>query len=111
MECGEGRAVLDGQLIEREVIGGIAEGACQFALPGGERLALPRIDQIEGDAPKRLARERQCRQRFSDGMLAPQRLEAGIVERLAIDARRCVAFEVLRLHAGWIGLQRDFHIA
>ncbi len=46
----EDGAVLDGQLVEREVRGAEVERAVQFVAPGGEGLVLAGVDQVDGDA-------------------------------------------------------------
>ena len=60
--------------------------------------------------------ERQRGQRFFRRVLAAERLEASIVERLhaerqPVDAGRPIAGEVLGLDAGRIGFERDLGIA
>ena len=47
VQAEERRVRLDGQLIEREMLGRFRDGALEFGGPGGERLARPRIDEIE----------------------------------------------------------------
>ena len=60
--------------------------------------------------------ERQRGQRFVRAVLAAERLEASIVERLhaerqPVDAGRSVAGEVLGLDAGRVGFERDLGVA
>ena len=61
------RARLDGELVERQMIRRQRERLAQFGPPGFERLARPRIDQIERDAredrPRRLQRGDRLRRR------------------------------------------------
>ena len=52
MECGKRRALLDGELIEREMVRGVIERAAEFLVPLLNRLPLSRIDQVEGDAAR-----------------------------------------------------------
>ena len=47
MQRGERRAVLDGELVEREMFGGLADGACELGAPVLLALAGARIDQVE----------------------------------------------------------------
>src|SRR5512144_2917981 len=44
------RALLDGQLIEREVIGDMIERVVKLPAPLARGLPLARIDEVEGDA-------------------------------------------------------------
>ena len=105
----EGRAFLDGQLVERQMVGGVADRLFELGRPGLERLAGPRIDQVEGQARKDLARQ-------SDRLSAPpstlcsrpRNCRSAIVQRLhaerdAVDAGGAVAAEALGLDrwTGW----------
>ena len=116
MPRGERRALLDGELIEREVVGGMIQRASQLRFPLDRRLSFPRIDQIERHALEMALGERKRGQRFFGRVLSSKRFEASIVERLhaerqPVDAGRPIAREILGLDAGRIGLERDLGIA
>ena len=49
MHLAEDRAVLDGQLIERQVRGAEVQRAVQLVAPGGKGLVLAGIDQVDAD--------------------------------------------------------------
>mgnify|MGYP001611871623 CR=1 FL=1 len=112
----ERRARLDGQLIEREMLGRFRDGALELDGPGGQRLARPRINEIERIALEDRARDRNGRERLLRRVQTAQFLERAIVERLhaerdTIDAGAAIAAEARGLHAGRIGLQRHFDVA
>ena len=97
------------------MLGGFRDGALELGGPGVERLARPRIDQIERIAVEDRARDRDRVERLLRAMQAAEFLQRGIVERLhakrnAIDAGGAIAAEARGLHAGRIGLQRHFDI-
>ena len=71
MQRGERRAVLDGELIERQMFGGFRNRAREFGAPGFRRLVRPRVDQIEGIALEDLARDGDRIERFLRGMQRP----------------------------------------
>src|SRR5580693_10593176 len=87
----EARAALNGELIEREVLAGEAEGPFQFGRPGVDRLARPGIDEVEGIAREMPAGRLKGGDRLVGGMFAAEEAERRSVERLhaqrhAIDA-------------------------
>ena len=82
MPRGERRALLNGELIEREVVGGMIQRASQLRFPLDRRLSFPRIDQIERHAREMPLGERKRGQRFLGRVLSAERFEASIVERL-----------------------------
>ena len=99
---GERRAFLDGELIEREMVGFMAEREPELVVPRGRRLTLARIDQVERHAREMPLGESKCGKRLVGGVLAAERLQARIVQRLhperqAVDAGCAVAREVLSL--------------
>ena len=107
---------LDGELVERQMFGGMCNRRLQFFFPGGGRLAGARIDEIEGEALEDRGRDRHSRHGLVGCMQPPERFQVGIVHRLhaqrhAIDASRAIAAKALRLDAGGIGLQRDLRVA
>ena len=48
------------------MVGGIADRLLEFGAPGVQRLAGPRIDQVEGQPREDLARQSDRRQRLLD---------------------------------------------
>src|SRR5262245_15437487 len=78
MQRRERRVWLDGELIEREMLGGLRDGTRELAFPSPRHLARPRIDEVEGIALERLARDRDCIERLLRGVQAAERLELGI---------------------------------
>src|SRR5581483_6039560 len=108
-------ALFDGELIEREMIGGVLERAGEFLAPRARRLPLARIDQVEGDTVELALGEGKRAERFVGRVHPPERLEAPIVERLnaereTVDAGRAVAREVVRLDGCRIGFERDLGV-
>ncbi len=53
----EASAGLDGELVEREVVGSERERPVEFRLPLGQLLARAGIDQVEGEAREQGAGE------------------------------------------------------
>ncbi len=109
------RAGFDGELVEREVVGGEGERLCEFRAPGRERLARPRIDEVEGDARKNAPPDFERGDRLGDRVLAAEPLQVGLMQALDADGNAvhpggAVAREAPRLDAGGIGFQRDFEI-
>ena len=112
---GELRAFLDGELVEREMIGGEGERLGQLRLPGRRALPRPRIDEIERGARKRRAGEREGGAGFRRAVPASERLEVGVVQRLkpdrdAVDAGGAIIGEAAGIGAGRVGLQRDLDV-
>ena len=79
---GELGAVLDGELVEREVVGGERERLGEFGFPGGRALPGAGIDEIERGAREDRAGEGESGAGFRRAVPAAQRLEVGIVQRL-----------------------------
>ena len=95
---GERRVGLDGELVEREMLGRLGDGARELGAPGRRGLARPRIDEVERIALERAARDRDGGERLVGRVHAPERLERGVVERLhaerhPVDAGGAVARE------------------
>ena len=98
------------------MIGRVARARAELILPGPARLPLSRIDQVERDAREMALGERERGERFIGAVLAAERLEAVIVERLhperePVDAGGAVAGEALGLDAGRIRFERDLGVA
>src|SRR5258708_22358266 len=113
MQVRKWRARFDRQLIEREMLGGFRDGAGELGTPSLRSLAGPGVDQIEGIALERRARDRNRLERLLRRVQAPERCERGVIERLhaerdAVDAGRAIAAKPGRFHAGRIGFERDF---
>ena len=111
MQRRERRVLLDGELVERQMLGGFRDGALELDGPGLRRLPRPRIDEVEGIALEHRARDRDRVERLARRVQASELLERRIVERLhaerhAVDAGGAVAAEALGLDAGGIGLER-----
>ncbi len=88
-----------------------ADRGSELGLPGGKRLRRSRIDQVEGKPRKDASRKLNGVPRFGRIVDAPERLQRLVVERLhaereAIDARRAIAAEALRLGTAGIGFER-----
>ena len=99
------------------MVGGHAERRFELARARrDERLAGPRIDQVEGEPREDVARASSTARRASaTSWRRPSALQRGVVERLhaerdAVDAGGAIAAEALRLDAAGIGLQRDLGI-
>jgi hypothetical protein len=71
----EWRAVLDGQLIERQMLGRFRDRALEFGLPSVERLARPRVDEVERVALEIRARDGDRVERFLRGVQAAEFLQ------------------------------------
>ena len=115
VERGEGRAVLDGELVEREVVGGERQRLAEFRRPALRGLAGTGIDQVEGETGEGRARRLDRLPRGRDVVQAPEGAEVVVVERLdaerdAVDPGGAVAAEALRLDARGIGLERHLGI-
>ena len=108
----EGRAFLDRQLVERQVIDGIGDRFLQFLLPFLDRLVRAGIDQVEGHAREDVARQPDRLQRICDIVQPAEEFQVPVVQRLdaerhAVDAGRAIAAEARRLDARRIGLHGD----
>ena len=115
MQAEERRAFLDGQLIERQMLGGIRDRALQFVGPHLGRLIGTGIDQVERIALEDFSGDRHRIERLARAVQASQCLERGVVQRLhaerdAVDAGGAIAGKPRGLDAGRVGFQRDFNI-
>ena len=81
----ENRVRLDGQLIERDVVAGIVERLGELAAPFRFALPRPAVNEIEAEARKQRSGELDRGQRLGGRMLASERLEIGVVQRLDAD--------------------------
>ena len=112
MEAG---AALDRELVGREMAARMAERAAQLGLPGGHRLARPGIDQIERPTGKEPGGEVDRGQRLGRIVLAPERSEVAVVQRLHAQRhpphpRRPKAKKLAGLDRGGVGLERDLEV-
>ena len=115
MQAEERRAFLDGQLIERQMLGGFRDRELQLVRPHRGRLLGAGVDQVERIAVERAARDRDRIERLARAVQPAQRFQRGIVERLhaerdAVDAGRAIAGKARGLDTGRVGLERDFGI-
>ena len=115
MERGKRRVLLDGQLIEREMVAGFGQGAGELGRPILRVLARPGIDQVERVAIENAARDADRIERFARGVHAAKLGEHAIVERLdaerdAVDAGGAVAAEAGGFDAGRIGFEADLDV-
>ena len=115
VQAEERRAFLDGELIERQMLGGFRDRELQFVRPHRGRLVGAGIDQVERIAIERVARDRDRIERLARGVQSAERLQRGIVQRLhaerdAVDAGGAIAAKARRLDAGGVGLQRHLDI-
>ena len=111
----EDRVRLDGQLIERDVVAG------ELSASASSRARRPRSGPAARRSGRKLKRGKSeaasphRRQRLVDGVLAPERLEVGVVQRLhadrdPVDAGGAIAAKTLRLDAGRVGLEGDLGV-
>jgi hypothetical protein len=115
VEGGKRRPVLDGELVERQVVGGEPERHPEFARPVVRGLPGAGVDQIEGQPREGGARHLDRRAGGRHVVQPAEEAEVRVVQRLdaerdAVDARRAVATEARRLDTRRIGLERDFRI-
>src|SRR5690606_14712103 len=82
MECSERRAVLDGQLIERQMPTSHGERFLKLLPPRLRGLALPRVDQIEAETVEGPARDADGRFGLGNGMQAAQLLQVRVAQGL-----------------------------
>src|SRR5690606_26847374 len=73
---------LDGELVEGEVICGVAERGAKLRLPFPRRLTGARIDEIEGEAREGFTRERDGAKRLFRRVQTPEKFQLSVVERL-----------------------------
>ena len=112
MQRGKGRALLDGELVERYVMLRHAERIFELLPPGFGGLARARIDEIEGVAVERRAGHVHCGARFGHCMQPTESVQIRVIQRLdaerdAIDAGSPIAAKAVRFYARRIGLERD----
>ena len=82
MEPEERRALLDGELVERQMVGREADSLLQLASPGVRRLARPGVDQVEGEAGKGRPRDLDRPERLGDVVQPAEEFQVAVVERL-----------------------------
>src|SRR5215213_9036343 len=97
-----GRALLDRKLVQRQVLGRVADSLLQLPRPSRRRLTWAGVDEVEGEALEGGAGDGNCRQRLFGRVHAPELAEIGVVESLhtegdAVDAGGPEAAEPLRL--------------
>ena len=77
VQAEERRLRLDGELVEREMVGRHGDRRFELGAPGVERLRRARIDQIEGEARKgRSARARRARRASATLWMRPSAFSA-----------------------------------
>src|SRR5690606_30722351 len=69
----ERRALLDGELVERDMLWAERQGGIELLTPGCRRLSRTRIDKVEGDARKGSARQLERRERLGGRVLPAQK--------------------------------------
>ena len=114
----EGRkagALLNGQLVEAEVVCAQSQRAGQFGVPLAGGLAGAGVDEVDVGAGEMGLGESQRRQRLAHPMQPAQKAERGIIqglyaERYTVDAGGCNPCEFGRLDRGWVGFQRDLDV-
>ena len=97
----KGRAFLDGELVERQMVCGMADGLLKLRCPCLRRLAGARLDQVERQARKDFARQPDRVQRFRNIVQPAEEAQIGIVQRLhaerhPVDAGGAVAAKAFR---------------
>ena len=107
-----GGAGLDGELIERHVALLLTQRNRQFLAPLRHALIGPGIDQIERHTRENAGGEAEGGECLGRGMLAAQRFQIIIVQRLhadrnAVDAGRAITPEILRFDGGRVGFKGD----
>ena len=102
MQRVERRAFLDGELVKRQVVGGIADCLFQLRRPGFRCLAGTGINQVEGKPREDFAGEPDRMQGLVHIVQPAEELQVAVVQRLhaqrnAVDARRAIAAKTLGL--------------
>ena len=97
------------------MLGPERQRAGELGIPGGKRLARPRIDQVEADARKRRLRGRERGEPFVDAVRPAEEHQGFVIERLqperyAVDPGARDVGKARRLDRGGIGLERDLDI-
>ena len=77
--------LFDGQLVERDMIGRLREGASHLRAPGRSGLTGPGIDQVEGKVPNVPPGQLNRPQRLGGAVLAAEKGERFIIECLHTD--------------------------
>ncbi len=111
----EGGAGLDRQLIGRDMFGPERDGLGEFGRPGLGGLAGKGVDQVQGQAWKRLRRQLRSPPRLGGVMVAAQEPERRVVQGLEAQGQPVhpgvgEAREPAGLGVGGIGLQGDLQI-
>ena len=109
------RALFDGQLIGGDVLHAHRRDHTQFIGPAVQVLPRPGVDQVDGDPGEGALRLRDGVPRGAGVVIAAQRGEGLVVERLhpqrqAVHAGAGEGVEPRRLGVGGIGLQCDLQI-
>ena len=107
MQSEERRAFLDGELIERQMLGGFRNRQLQFVGPHLRRLVGAGVDQVERVAVECRARDRHRIERLARAVQASQRFQRSIIQRLhaerhPVDAGGAIAAE--RVASTLVGL-------
>ena len=115
VQAEERRLRFDGELVERQMLGGFRHRELQLVFPHLRGLVRPRIDQIEGIAVERRARDGNRIQCFARCVQTAQCFQGRIVQRLhaerhTIHTRRAITLEPRRFHTGRIGFQCNFDV-
>ena len=106
---------LDGQLIERDMVSDMVERSCELIAPLGLGLSRSAVDEVEAEAGKERGGELNRMKRLGDRVLAPERLEVGVAQRLhadrqAVDAGGAISAKPPRFDAGRVGFERDLGV-
>ena len=112
MQRVERRLGLDGELIERQMLGRLRDGALEFVGPRRRCLTRPRVNQVERIALEGCAGDLDRIERLLRGVQPAKLLQRVVVERLhaernPVDARVAITTEPIRLDAGRVGFERD----
>ena len=97
------------------MVADMVERSCELVAPVGLALPGPAVDEVEAEAGKERGGELNRGKRLGDRVLAPERLEVGVAQRLhadrqAIDAGGAIAAKPPRLDAGRVGFERDLGV-
>ena len=111
----EGRPVLDGQLIKRQVVDRHRQRLGQFRPPVDQRLVLPGVDQVEAHAIEMRPCDIEGDPRLGDRVQSAKPPKVIVAKRLyphrhPVDPGVGIALEPHRLDRGRVRLERDFRI-
>ena len=111
----EGRARLDGELVDRQVAGAKGQRIVELGAPGADRLARAGVDEVEREAPAARPGGGHGAPRLGRRVVTPQEGERGVVQGLdaegqAIDAGRDEVLEAGRCGRRRVGLQGHLEI-